>query len=262
MTRLAAGIEYEGTRYHGWQAQSHASSVQETLEAALSRVAGGRIVAHAAGRTDAGVHALGQIIHFDTDAERPEHGWMLGANVHLPADISVAWVRTTAPDFDARFSAIGRHYRYVIYNSRARSALTAHRACWYHYPLDVDAMNAGAASLIGEYDFSSYRATECQAKSPVREVRSITLYRRGNFIVLDIEANAFLHHMVRNIAGVLLAIGRGVRPSCWAEEVLLARDRRAAGVTAPPQGLYLIQVLYPAAFDIPSTTHDVARVLF
>ncbi len=254
--RLAAGIEYDGTRYHGWQAQPHATSVQQTVEAALSRVAAREVAVYAAGRTDAGVHALGQVIHFDVDVERPAHGWMLGANVHLPDDVSVSWVKPVSSDFHARFSALERHYRYLIYNSRARSALHAHRACWFHHPLDVDAMNAAAGTLIGEHDFSSYRAAECQSKSPVREVRAITLHRRGAFIVLNIVADGFLHHMVRNIAGVLLAIGRGARPVAWAGEVLAARDRRAAGITAPPQGLYLVRVSYPDAFEIPAPVSE------
>lgn len=249
--RLAAGVEYDGTAYHGWQMQAHAASVQACVEEAISHVAAQRVTAVAAGRTDAGVHAQNQVVHFDTPVQRPEHGWLLGANVHLPADINLSWVRRVSDDFHARFSATARRYRYLILNRRARSALYRDRACWYHYPLNEESMRKGAAALIGEHDFSSFRAAECQSRTPFRCVHFVDIWRRGDFVVIEIEANAFLHHMVRNIAGALMMVGRGGRPPGWIEEVLRARNRRVGGVTAPAAGLYLVNVTYPNRFRIP-----------
>lgn len=249
--RLAAGVEYDGTAYSGWQTQAHAPSVQAHVEQALSHVAAHPLSVVAAGRTDAGVHACHQVIHFDTQARRSRHGWLLGCNVHLPADINLIWVREATCDFHARFSASARRYRYLILNRRARSALYRHRACWHHHPLDAEAMAQGAGALIGEHDFSSFRAAQCQSRTPMRCVNELAVRRSGDFVWIDIEANAFLHHMVRNIAGTLMAVGRGERAPHWVRCVLEARDRRAAGATAPATGLYLKDVRYPARFGIP-----------
>jgi tRNA pseudouridine38-40 synthase len=203
-----------------------------------------------AGRTDAGVHAWGQVVHFDTRAPRDERSWVLGGNANLPPDLALTWARAVPLEFDARRSARRRHYRYLIYNHPLRSALLRDRACWECRPLDDERMQAGASYLLGEHDFSAYRAAACQAKSPVRRVDRIEVSRRGRLIALDVVANAFLHHMVRNIAGVLMAVGLGRRPAEWPREVLVGRDRRLGGVTAPPAGLYLVAVEYPDRFGL------------
>jgi tRNA pseudouridine38-40 synthase len=246
--RVALGVEYDGTAFHGWQFQGDVRSVQESLQIALSKVANHEVIVHCAGRTDTGVHATGQIIHFDTQAVRSERSWVLGSNVNLPADVSVCWAKLMPEDFHARFSAIGRHYRYQILNRAYRSALWRDRAVWIHKPLDEKVMHRAAQRLVGTHDFSSYRAIGCQAKHPVRTIHSLSVSRQGEMLSIDIHANAFLHHMVRNIAGVLLAIGKGERPEGWAEEVLALRDRKLGGVTAPPQGLCLTGVDYPEEF--------------
>ena len=245
------GLEYDGTRYHGWQAQTGVATVQTTLEAAISRVAAHPIRVHCAGRTDAGVHALAQVVHFETSAERVERAWVLGTNVNLPPDCSVTWARPVADDFHARFSATARHYRYRILSRGTRSAIERDRALWVHRPLDVDRMREAAAALVGEHDFTSFRALACQAKSPVRRVHYLDLKRAGEIIELRVGANGFLHHMVRNIVGVLLAIGRGEASVGWTSELLGLRDRTLGGVTAPPQGLFLSKVDYPERFALP-----------
>lgn len=256
MPRLAIGIEYDGTRYCGWQRQEHAPSVQAQLEAALSRVADEAITANAAGRTDAGVHALGQVAHFDTVAERPPRAWLLGTNSNLPPDVSVSWVVPVAADFDARYSAIARTYEYLILNAAARSALHHHRAWWLHGELDVAAMQAAAPLVLGEHDFTAFRAAQCQARSPRRDLQMLEVRREGPFIRVSCRANAFLHHMVRNLVGSLVRIGRGEERPEWLRQVLEGRDRRAAGMTAAACGLYLARVHYPEACGIPAPTHD------
>ncbi|HET7369896.1 MAG TPA: tRNA pseudouridine(38-40) synthase TruA [Gammaproteobacteria bacterium] len=251
MYRIAAGVEYDGTRFAGWQRQRHARSVQGDVEAALSVVANAPVEVTCAGRTDAGVHAEGQVIHFDTDARRSERSWLLGANSNLPADAAVRWLRVAPAEFHARFSARARHYRYTILNRDTRPALGRDTVAAERRPLDVDAMRQGAQALIGEHDFSSFRAAECQAASPVRRVVWLTVERQGERVEIDVVANAFLHHMVRNIAGVLMAIGIGKQTPEWAAAVLECRDRAAGGVTAPAGGLRFMGVQYPDAFDIP-----------
>jgi tRNA pseudouridine38-40 synthase len=253
ISRIALGIEYKGSRYRGFQRQrAGVPSIQESLEKALSKVAGGaRVSLSCAGRTDALVHACGQVVHFDTTVQRSMHSWVMGANLNLPADISVAWAKVMPAHFDARFSAMARRYRYVIYNDQIRPAHLAEEITWNHRPLDVQRMRAAAQCLIGTHDFSAFRARQCQAKSPIKTVHHLHLLVSGRFIVLDIRANAFLHHMVRNIAGVLMTIGAGERPVEWAREVLETRVRRTGGVTAHPYGLYLVQVDYPAEFELP-----------
>ena len=250
--RVALGKEYDGTSYNGWQRQKNGTGVQQRLEEALARVADEPVEVVCAGRTDTGVHASGQVVHFDTTADRSERGWLLGANTNLPPDISVSWVRQVGDDFHARFSATGRRYRYVILNRLQRSALHRHRAWWVYQPLDEHAMHEAAQPLLGEHDFSAFRAAGCQAKSAMRELTSISVTRRGDWLTVEVAANAFLMHMVRNITGTLAAIGRGEQPVSWARDVLESRDRTVGGVTAPPQGLTLVAVDYPEAFGIPA----------
>jgi tRNA pseudouridine38-40 synthase len=251
--RIALGVEYDGAAFSGWQSQPNLTTVQGALESALARVADHVVSCTAAGRTDAGVHALAQVVHFDTSAERPERGWRLGANTNLPSAVSVVWARAVPGHFHARFAAVSRAYRYVILNRGSRPALAARRATWVHQPLDVERMQAAAQSLLGEHDFSAFRAIECQAKSPVRRVTRLDVVRAGEWLVLDVVANAFLHHMVRNIAGLLIHIGCGDWPVEQAASVLAGRDRRLNAPTAPPDGLYLARVDYPAEFGLPET---------
>ena len=249
--RIAMGLEYDGTAFHGWQLQDEARTVQAVVEAAVSRVADHPVRVHCAGRTDRGVHAEEQVIHFDTPSRRAERSWVLGTNVNLPPDVAVSWARPVDLAFHARFSAISRHYRYRILCRPTRSPLARDRAVWLHQALDLERMRAAAALLVGEHDFSSFRALGCQAKSPVRRVHYCDWVREGELLELRIGANGFLHHMVRNIVGVLTAIGRGEADPAWVEELLAIRDRTRGGVTAPPQGLYFVRADYPAAFSLP-----------
>lgn len=249
--RIALGVSYDGSSYCGWQSQEAVPTIQTTLQDALSKVADHPVKLVCAGRTDRGVHAVGQVAHFDTEAVRTEHAWILGVNTYLPADIRVHWFKVVPDDFHARFSAQARSYRYVILNRKVHSALLRNQATWYHQPLDEHLMQIGANYLLGEHDFSSFRAMECQAKSPVRTLHRLEVYRTKQFVFIDIKANAFLHHMVRNIAGVLMLIGSQKKPPQWAQEVLLARDRTQAGITASPNGLCFLSVIYPQHFDIP-----------
>ena len=250
--RIALGIEYDGSGFNGWQAQQPGvRTVQCAVEQALSSVAAHPVKVICAGRTDTGVHATCQVVHFDSDAPRSPRAWTLGCNTLLPPDVSVRWAQPVAETFHARFSATARQYRYVILNQPTRPALLRNRVSWQMRPLDVARMNAAAAHLIGEHDFTAYRALQCQSKSPVRVMRQLTVTRHGDYLNIDLQANAFLHHMVRNIAGVLMTIGYGEREPDWAREVLEGRDRRLGGVTAPPQGLYLAAVEYPAEFAVP-----------
>ncbi len=249
--RIALQIEYDGSRYAGWQYQSHSPSIQALVETALGHVAAQPVRVIASGRTDAGVHALGQVVHFDTSVERPERAWVQGTNTYLPEDVRVLWARQVAPGFHARNQALARWYRYRILNRPVASALLRGRVTWWSYPLDVEQMQAAAAWLVGEHDFSSFRGAYCQSKSPFRRVYLLDVTRVGEEVWVDIIANAFLHNMVRNIAGVLIAIGSGRQLPAWAGEVLAARDRRAGGVTAPPDGLYLAGVCYPQRFGVP-----------
>lgn len=252
-SRIALGLEYKGARYRGFQRQSgKVASIQGCLEDALSKVAGGAPVSiHCAGRTDASVHASGQVVHFDTAVERPLHAWIMGANMNLPKDISVTWAKVMPAHFHARFSAMARRYRYVIYNDPIRPAHMAEEVTWNHRPLEIARMREAARVLVGTHDFSAFRASQCQAKSPVKTVHHLEIIEHGRFIVLDIRANAFLHHMVRNIAGVLMSVAAGERPVEWVREVLERGERRSGGVTAHPYGLYLIDVEYPAEFELP-----------
>ncbi len=248
--RIACAVEYDGAGFSGWQRQHHARSVQGDVEAALSRVADHAVHIFCAGRTDAGVHATWQIIHFETTASRGDHSWVLGVNANLRKDAGLLWAQPVSDDFHARFSAQSRRYRYIILNRPRPSPLLRRRVVWCHVPLDEVRMQAAANDLLGTHDFSSYRTLACQAKSPVRTVHRLTVQRSGDFLYLDIEANAFLHHMVRNVAGVLMSIGRGEQEIGWAREVLEYRDRTRGGVTAPAGGLYMVGVGYPESCGI------------
>lgn len=249
-TRLALLVEYDGASYSGWQVQSHAPSVQVALGEAISAVANETVKCTGAGRTDAGVHASGQVAHFDTRADRSLRSWLLGINSNLADDIGVQWVAHVPDEFHARFSALSRSYRYTILNQPVRSPLARDRAWWVREPLDLEAMKIALAVLRGEHDFTSFRAAACQAHSPVRTIQDIEIDRDGDRIVLNCRANAFLHHMVRNIVGSLLPIGLGERDSNWFADVLAARDRKAAGMTAPPHGLCLTAVEYAENFAL------------
>jgi tRNA pseudouridine38-40 synthase len=252
--RLAAGVEYDGSGFFGWQRQRQSPTVQACLEDALARVADHPLQVHCAGRTDTGVHARCQVVHFDTGADRTERSWVLGSNSSLPDGISVLWVRQVPDDFHARFSARRRRYCYHILNRWVRPAIDQRRAAWIRHPLDAAAMDEAAALLLGEHDFSSFRAVGCQGRSPVRTVHATRVIRQGAWLFFDIEANAFLYHMVRNIVGSLLAVGRGQHSPGWIGELLRVRDRSVAGVTAPAQGLYFIAPSYPDFPELP--THE------
>lgn len=256
--RVVLGVQYDGAGFRGWQAQRpQLRTVQTCLEQALAAVADHPIKLVCAGRTDSGVHSVGQVAHFDTKAVRSERAWVRGGNAHLPADISLSWSREAPDDFHARYSALARRYRYLIFNQRLRSPLWRERAAWCYRPLDAERMHEAGQTLVGKHDFSSFRAAECQARHPVREIQELTVRRTGDGVVLEVKANAFLHHMVRNIAGVLMAIGLGDRPAEWAREVLEQRDRTQAGVTAPAEGLYLLAVYYPEQFGLPVMTETI-----
>lgn len=250
--RVALGVEYDGTDYCGWQSQLHAPSIQETLNAAISVVADEPVACVGAGRTDSGVHASGQCVHFDSRAVRSRRSWLLGINSNLPANINILSVQRVSTDFHARFSATGRAYRYVILNRSVRSALTRHRAWWVREDLDVEAMAAAATSLIGTHDFSSFRAAGCQAHTAVRDLRTLNVARVDEQIFIECEANAFLQHMVRNIVGSLVRIGHGEADAAWLKGLLGQRDRRVAGITAPACGLTLMRVDYPPGLGAES----------
>lgn len=250
--KIALGVEYDGSRFSGWQVQEHdVRTVQGCVEKAVGKVADHPVRVYCAGRTDTGVHSTGQVIHFETGAQRSERSWVFGVNANLPKDVCVLWAKPVDEDFHARFSAQWRAYRYVIFNRVVRPTFLAYRVTWDHRSLDVERMAAAGQYLLGEHDFSSYRAVGCQAKSPVRQVYRLDVSRNGQYIFIDIKANAFLHHMVRNIAGVLMSIGAGENEPVWAKEVLEHRDRTLGGVTAAPYGLYLSEVGYPERFALP-----------
>ena len=251
--RIALGVRYDGSLYHGWQSQENLRTVQQSLEYALSRVANHPISLTCAGRTDAGVHATSQVVHFDTDVTRSDYSWVFGANSNLPADISVTWASEVSRDFHARYSATARRYRYVVFNHSIRPGILRHAVGWFHSPLDEKQMQIAGQHLVGKHDFSAYRGAGCQANTPIRHVQHIDVARYRRMVVIEIKANAFLLHMVRNIVGTLVAIGTGEQPTTWAKDVLESCDRRQGGVTIGPSGLYLVEVDYPEAFGLPKT---------
>lgn len=253
MTRIALGIEYDGAAFYGWQRQREVNSVQAEIETALARVADSSVEIQCAGRTDAGVHATNQVIHFNTSAERPLKAWTFGMNANLPNTIAVKWAKQVDDAFHARFSATARRYRYIINNQPLRSGILPHGVTHFHRPLNAEHMHEAAQALLGEQDFTSFRAALCQSKTPFRNVHHATVVRRGDFIILDIKANAFLHHMVRNIVGSLCEIGAGGQDINWIAELLAEKDRTKAAATAKPHGLYLVGVDYPEQFAIPVT---------
>lgn len=251
--RIALGLEYDGAAFHGWQSQPGGVGVQDALESALSTIGDERIQVSCAGRTDTGVHATVQVIHFDTAARRPDTAWVRGVNALLPDGVAVRWARVVPEDFHARFSAWGRHYRYLLINRPVRPALARGRAGWYHVPLDAAVMDQACAYLVGEHDFTAFRASECQAKSPVKILRQARVQRRGDWLVFDFWASAFLHHMVRNLVGSLVYVGNGKHPPAWIGELLAARDRSLAAPTFSAAGLYLVGVDYEDRWGLPPT---------
>ena len=256
--RIALGLEYDGSSWAGWQKQVSAPgrTIQENLEAALSRIAGHPVRTIAAGRTDAGVHAIAQVVHFDSPAERPERAWIEGVNSCLPHGMRVRWMQPAGADFHARFSAVARRYCYLVCNTPTRPALFRQYVAWERLPLDAKRMQEEGACLQGEQDFSAFRAAACSARSPRRQVHFLRVERRGDMVLLDIQANAFLQRMVRNIAGALMAVGTGRRPPGWVRQLLAGRDRTAAEPTAPAGGLYLVAVGYPQVCNMPSSPPD------
>jgi tRNA pseudouridine38-40 synthase len=255
MPRIALGLEYDGTDFVGWQIQPTGRSVEGTLAAAVGFVAGAAVTVHGSGRTDAGVHALHQVAHFDTNVARTPRQWLLGINSNLPPDVAIRWVREVPADFDARRSAVSRRYRYRVIQQAARPALLRRRAWWLRHELDCGAMTAAATAWLGEHDFSAFRGAGCQAKSPMRRLTAVAIARRprgaGTLVTFEFTANAFLQHMVRNLVGTLVAAGSGEVSPQEAAQILERRDRREAGVTAPPEGLALVEVLYPDRFELP-----------
>lgn len=249
--RYAASVQYKGTDYHGWQSQHHLITVAGKLEEAIAEIANHPVHVYCAGRTDKGVHALGQVIHFDSLSKRNLHNWLLGVNRYLPNDISMDWIVPVNASFHARFSAVARQYVYLIYTSAARPALGYQYMAWTYRSLDMMSMRQAAQCLVGEHDFTSFRSGECQSLTPFRKIHHINIYARNQLIFIDIKANAFLHHMVRNIVGSLVEIGKGKQPVHWLKQVLAAKDRAQAGETAPPEGLYLAKVSYPLVYDLP-----------
>lgn len=260
VTRIALGIEYDGSRFCGWQTQPQRCAVQDAVEQALATVAGEPVSTICAGRTDAGVHALGQVLHFDTTAERPSSAWVRGTNSALPAGCAVLWAVRVPDDFHARFSARLRHYRYLLLNHPVRPAADCSRVGWFHLPLDVQRMREAAALLVGEHDFSAFRSAECQASTPVRRLTRLQIDRAGDYVVFRFSANAFLHHMIRNIVGCLVYVGKGRFPPAWLGEVLAGRDRSRAAPTFDAAGLYLERVDYDARFGLPTGTRGTLAV--
>lgn len=252
MQRIALGVEYSGTVFKGFQKQTTAqNTVQAALEMALSSIANEPITLVCAGRTDTGVHATGQVIHFDTRSHRPTKAWIQGVNTHLPESVRVVWAKQVANEFHARFSALARTYRYVIYSAPVRSAILQKQVTWISDCLEVELMAEALQYLVGEHDFSAFRAAQCQARSPVRRLYSTRFFTKGSLLILEVRANAFLQHMVRNIVGSLLAVGRQQKTPSWLGELLIQRDRTLAAATASPYGLYLVDVEYPSCFDLP-----------
>jgi tRNA pseudouridine38-40 synthase len=259
--RIALGVEYEGDGFCGWQTQPSGCAVQDALDAALSKVAAEPVQTQCAGRTDAGVHALGQVAHFDTRARRPLSAWVRGANTLLPRAVSVVWAREVSDEFHARYCARERAYAYLLLNRAERPGLLSRHVGWHHRPLDVQRMRAASLALLGVHDFSAFRAAECQSRSPVKELRRIEVERQGPLLTFHVAADAFLHHMVRNIVGCLVKVGNGSRPVDWLAELLAGGDRERAAPTFPADGLYLCSVAYDPQWSIPCDVASPAQLL-
>ena len=249
--RIVLSVEYAGERFEGWQTQPHGRTVQDALERALAAIANAPVPTVCAGRTDTGVHATTQIVHFDAPVMRPISAWVRGVNSHLPDGVAVRWAQAVGDDFHARFGATARHYRYVLFNGPVRPALLHARVGWFHRPVDVHRMAQAATALCGEHDFTAFRAAACQAQSPVRHMRHVCVERRGDFVVFDFCANAFLHHMIRNLVGALVYIGKGAQSTDWMATLLRERDRTQAAPTFSAAGLYLCGVEYPDQWSLP-----------
>ncbi len=257
MPRIALGIEYDGSAFCGWQTQPGGCAVQDALERALAEIAGHAVATICAGRTDAGVHAVAQVVHFDSDAVRPQSAWLRGVNALLPAAVAVVWTHPVSDDFHARYGASERRYRYLLLDQPVRAALNRKHVGWIHQKLEIEPMRAAANCLLGEHDFSAFRSSECQANSPVRELRHLDINRRGDYVVFDLAGNAFLHHMVRNIVGSLVYVGAGRRPPQWLAELLAERDRSKGAPTMAAAGLYLAGVDYDPVFGLPQAPRRV-----
>ena len=258
MRRIVLGLEYAGDAFCGWQSQAHGRTVQDVLERALAQIAGEPVRTHCAGRTDTGVHASAQVAHFDTRAVRPASAWVRGVNALLPPAVVVRWSTEVGDDFHARFLACERQYRYILHNAPTRPAMLAGRVGWYHPALDVERMAAAAQCLVGTHDFSSFRAAGCQAKTPVRVMHEARVVRQGEYLLFDFRANGFLHHMIRNLVGALVYVGKGRYPVEWMRELLEARDRAHAAPTFSPDGLYLCGVAYPPRWPLPGDGRIIA----
>lgn len=251
MARMALGVAYDGARWQGWQKQPNGCTVQNTVESAISRFVAGPVASICAGRTDTGVHALGQVIHIDTLAQRSQESWVRGLNALLPDSIAIQWAKPVTDTFHARFSALARTYVYVLRNSRVRSPLVHARVGWVYHALDLALMREAAAHLVGEHDFSCFRSSQCQAASPVRTLQTLHIQQQGEYFIFTLKANAFLHHMVRNLMGAILYVGQGRQPPDWIPQLFAQRDRKLAAPTFAADGLYLAQVEYPAEFNLP-----------
>jgi tRNA pseudouridine38-40 synthase len=263
--RIALGVEYDGSPYFGWQSQADGQTVQDTLQYALSKIAGEQpageqVSVIAAGRTDTGVHAIEQVVHFDTQAVRPLSAWVRGVNALLPDSIAVRWAHPVPDEFHARFSAHGRSYRYLLLNRAVRPAIQAGKVGWFHAPLDVAAMQAAAQNLLGKHDFSAFRAAQCQARSPVKHLQQLDIHRQGELLVFDLSADAFLHHMVRNIVGCLVYVGKGKYPPSWLGDVMAGRERSFAAPTFSPDGLYLRRITYEGKWGLPQVAAQSHRI--
>ena len=254
MKRIVLGLEYAGDAFCGWQSQAHGRTVQDVLEAALRQIAAHPVRLHCAGRTDTGVHASAQVVHFDTAAQRPPSAWVRGVNALLPSAVVVRWSAEVGDDFHARYLACERQYRYILHNAPTRPAMLAGRVGWFHPPLDAARMAAAAECLVGTHDFSSFRAAGCQSKTPVRVMREARVTRQGDYLLFDFRANGFLHHMIRNLMGCLLLVGQGLKPAGWMAQVLAARDRDAAAPTFSPDGLYFLGPIYAPHWQLPERT--------
>lgn len=256
VSRIALGLEYDGSAWEGWQSQPSGKTIQQSLEFALEKIVGHPVRAHCAGRTDAGVHATHQVVHFDTPAIRPLSAWTRGVNTYLPKSIAVHWAKVVPESFHARFSATGRRYRYILLNRPQRPGLLNRKVGWFHRPLEIDAMREAATYLLGEHDFSSFRSIQCQSKTPVKTLHLLAIQRSGDFYSFDFAANAFLHHMIRNIVGALIEVGSGKRSKSWMQEILNKRDRQSAAPTFDAAGLYFMGPAYPPHWGLPGLTQE------